>query len=76
MRVQGAIGACGAPLVGLTAERIFGFKGMASGQGAAIGGRGGSLACCPGFGTLASCPSCLFLPMPRKRLMGHVCVCR
>lgn len=24
---QGAIGACGAPLVGLTAERLFGFRG-------------------------------------------------
>ena len=63
--------------MGLTAERIFGFKGMASGQGAAIGGRGGNLACCTGFGSLANQLS--FLPVSThasQRLMGHVCMCR
>ncbi len=30
MSAQGAIGACGAPLVGIVAERVFGFKGVSA----------------------------------------------
>ena len=32
---QGALGACGAPLVGVVAERMFGFSGAVGAQGGA-----------------------------------------